>query len=108
MINGAKALCLSQGVAVCGEELRGANPAIASDQVNCLALGLLEALKVKQWPWQKMCPSKSWGHTWPKGTWQFSDFLVCVENQPRQPWPTETYQMLEYPDWLSRSPKLYG
>lgn len=36
------------------------NPAIALDQVNCLALGLLEALKVKQWPWQKMCPSKGW------------------------------------------------
>lgn len=33
MINGAKALCLSQGAAAC------ANPAIASDQVNRTGMG---------------------------------------------------------------------
>lgn len=83
------------------------NPAIALDQVNCLALGYWRPLKLNSGPGRK-CVPVGLVTRMAQGTWQFSDFLVCMENQPRQPWPLQTCQMLEYPDWLSRPPKLYG
>lgn len=66
------------------------------------------SLKLNSGPGRKCVPVRAGDTHGPKEHGNFPDFLVCMENQPRQPWPTETCQMLEYPDWLSRPPKLYG